>query len=83
MALQFKVPENIDIEDKVIGSLTLKQFVYIFAAFAFSGVLFKIFNPENLVVFMFFISPFWMIAGIVAFYRPNDRPMDVFLIVLL
>jgi hypothetical protein len=30
--MQYKVPQNIDLEDKVIGPLTLKQFIYLLVA---------------------------------------------------
>ena len=37
--MQFKVPQFIDMEDKIVGPLTLKQFAYILGAGGFSFLL--------------------------------------------
>lgn len=80
MALQYKVPENIDIEDKIIGPLTFKQFMYLLVAFAVTLVGYQVVQPGDIFMFTIFISPVWAIAGILGFARPNDRPADVFVI---
>lgn len=67
-------------EDKVIGLLTLKQFLYIFAAIALFATCYSIFKPKNLAIFTFTLSPAFMLAGMMAFFRPNDRPMESFLL---
>lgn len=38
--MQFQVPQFIDIEDKIMGPLTLKQFLYLAGAGGFSFILF-------------------------------------------
>lgn len=74
-----KVPQNIDLEDKVIGPLTLKQFIYLMVG---AGIIFILnyllpdairflFFPIALIVFAFF--------GALAFYKPGDRPFEVLL----
>ena len=39
--MQYKVPQNIDLEDKVIGPLTLKQFIYLLAGGMIDYILYK------------------------------------------
>lgn len=74
--MQYKVPQNIDIEDQVIGPLTLKQFIYLMIGF---GILFVIkysvpaflFMPIAVVVGSFFLA--------LAFFKPGDRPFEIYL----
>jgi len=71
MSLQFQVPQFIEVEDKIFGPFTVKQFIYIAGS---AGVVFVIFS----------IAPFWltlilgtpiMVAGVgFAFFKVNNRP---------
>jgi len=80
MSLQYKVPENIDIEDKVIGQLTLKQFMYLFGAFAITMLLYQIIKPSNLFLFSMIVFPIWALAGMLGFLKPDGRSMDAIII---
>ena len=72
--MQFQVPQFIEIEDKVIGPLTLKQFAYIAAG---GFILFL----------LYYLLQFWlwmMVSGIIglfivglAFFKYNGRPFLV------
>jgi len=42
--MQFQVPQFIDIEDKVIGPLTIKQFLYLLVAGVIIFILYKVLN---------------------------------------
>ncbi len=77
--MQYKVPQNIDIEDKVIAGLTLRQFMFIMVAggvgllefYAFVGPLQFLFIPAALLT-----------AGVgiaFAFVKINDRPFETFI----
>lgn len=77
--MQYKVPQNIDIEDKVIGPLTLKQFIYLMVG---GGILFVIrFSLPEALGFLF--MPIALLVGgffiALAFFRPGDRPFEVYL----
>ena len=77
--MQYKVPQNIDIEDKVIGPLTLKQFIYLMVG---GGILFVIrFSLPKALGFLF--MPIALLVGgfflALAFFRPGDRPFEVYL----
>lgn len=71
--MQFPVPQFTDVEDKIIGILTFKQFGILFAA----GILvFLVFSmtkniPSTVVGFVIFGLP----ALIMAFAKINGRPM--------
>lgn len=70
--MQFQVPQFIDIEDKIVGPLTLKQFLYLAGA---GGVIF----------ILFFILKFWLwllisilfaaVGMASAFIRYNNQPL--------
>ena len=71
---QYQVPQFITVEDKVIGPLTIKQFLFLLGggAIIFLGRTF-------LVSFLFF--PFALIigtaAGALAFLKINERPFPM------
>ncbi|MBI2635078.1 MAG: PrgI family protein [Parcubacteria group bacterium] len=74
---QYQVPQFVDIEDRIIGPLTLKQFLYL----AFGGAILFV----TWFIFKFFI---WIIIAIpviaaalaFAFIKINDRPFVYFAI---
>jgi hypothetical protein len=69
--MQFKVPQFIDIEDKVFGPLTFKQFAYLAGGAGFGYLSFK-FLPLILAIF---IGP--AIVGFalaLAFMKYNEKP---------
>lgn len=70
--MQFRVPQFIDMEDKIIGPLTLKQFGYILGAGGISFILWT-FIPIKIIAIIFIIP----IAGLflaLAFVKINNRP---------
>ena len=70
--MQFKVPQFLDIEDKIFGPFTFKQFVYLAGGAGFCFILYKILG-----LLLGFI-PIAIIASIslaLAFYRPNNKPL--------
>ncbi len=69
--MQFKVPQFLDIEDKIFGPFTFRQFVYLAGGAGICYVLFKVLG------FLIGIIPILLIAGFalaLAFYRPNGKP---------
>lgn len=78
--MQYKVPQHVDIEDKVIGSLTIRQFIIVLVGIGFIGF-FKLLLVGPLSIF------FWPVAivigfifGAVAFAKYGDQNMEVFLL---
>ena len=69
--MRFQVPQFIDVEDKIFGPLTLKQFIYIAGGIGVAVVSFS-FLPKFFAVII--SAPFVGVAVALAFYKPNNRP---------
>ncbi len=69
--MQFKVPQFIDIEDKVFGPLTFKQFAYLAggAGFAYLG-----FHFLPTIIAIFAVPAVIGFALALAFMKYNDKP---------
>ncbi|MBN2197755.1 PrgI family protein [Candidatus Wolfebacteria bacterium] len=70
--MQFQVPQFIEVENKIIGPLTMKQFIYLAAAGAFSFIFYFI-----LEVWLWFILTA-IIGGVavsLAFIKYNGQPL--------
>ena len=72
--MRFQVPQFIEIEDKIFGPLTFKQFVYVAGG---GGViaLFFFFLP-NFIAFILAV-PFGIFTAALAFYKVNNRPFII------
>lgn len=74
--MQFKVPQFIDIEDKIFGPFTFRQFVYIIGGVGISYVFYK-------------LLPFWInifliplvvaLAVSLVFVKINSKPFEYYL----
>lgn len=70
--MQFRVPQFIDLEDKIIGPFTLKQFGYTLGAAGFAFVLWTLI-PIKIIALILIIP----VAGLflaLAFIKINNRP---------
>ena len=70
--MQYQVPQFIDVEDKIFGPFTFKQFIYMIGGVALSYVLYRfipslIFSAVPIIVVLVF-------SAALAFYRVNNRP---------
>jgi hypothetical protein len=73
----FTVPQFIDVEDKVFGPVTVRQFILLLGGCAISGIGFLIFDFSLRVVWIFF----WMVFAVIfAFVRINGRPFHYFIL---
>lgn len=70
--MQYQVPQFIEIEDKIFGPLTLKQFLYLAGGGGICLILFT-FLPLFLVVI--FGIPIMAFAAALSFYEVNGRPL--------
>lgn len=74
--MRFQIPQFIDVEDKIFGPFTLKQFIYLAggAAVGVIGVvLFGVFFG------LLITSPIIVLSAALAFYKVNNRPFINFL----
>ena len=68
--MRFEVPQFIDVEDKIFGSLTLPQFIYLAGSAALAYIAYKLIpSPYCFVV----IGPVLGLGGALAFYKLNNR----------
>jgi hypothetical protein len=70
--MQFRIPQFIDIEDKVFGPFTFKQFGYLLGAIAFAYIFWKLI-PYKLISILFIL----LFSGTflaLAFVKINSRP---------
>lgn len=70
--MQFQVPQFIETEDKIIGPLTLKQFMYVAIGF---GISFFLFFFLNLFLFIFITLFVNIITLSLAFIKINGIPL--------
>lgn len=70
--MQFKVPQFLDIEDKIFGPFTFKEFVYLAGGAGLCFVLYKLLG------LLLGAIPILAVAGLaiaLARYRPNNKPL--------
>jgi len=89
MAKRYLVPQYIDMVDKIVGPLTLVQFLYVLAGGILCYLFWTIFNgylawPLSIIVGAFFLAmaflkindqpfPKMILAGILYFLKPRER----------
>jgi hypothetical protein len=74
--MQFEVPQFIEIEDKIFGPLTWRQFLYVGGGVGIAAVLFL---AAPFFVFVLIGLPIGLLALALAFYPINNRPFSYFL----
>lgn len=71
--MQFQVPQFIETEDKIIGPLTLKQFMYVGSATGAAILIF--FLVDSIALFIMIGGVLEAIALALAFAKPYGRPL--------
>lgn len=69
--MRYQVPQFIDVEDKIVGPLTLKQFVYLAGG---AGMCFVIYTYVPLLIAIPLILIIVGISVSFAFYKINNKP---------
>jgi len=80
MAGQFLVPQFIDIETKIIGPITTRQFLIMTIAGMIDFILYKIMYFNTFLVISILVTA---IFGIVAFFKVNGMPFHFFVLNLI
>src|SRR3989344_6905079 len=68
--MRFQVPQFIEVEDKIFGPLTLKQFIYLAGA---GGVVVLFWSILPFFFAVIASAPFVLLGLALAFYKINDR----------
>ena len=69
--MRFQVPQFIDVEDKIFGPFSFKQFVYLVGG---AGIAYVFYRLLPLFIAILFIVPILGLAGALAFYQVNGKP---------
>jgi hypothetical protein len=69
--MQFRVPQFIDVEDKIFGPFTFKQFIYLAGG---AGMCYILLRLLPTFIAILFIAPVAGLALALAFYRVNNKP---------
>jgi len=76
--LQYNVPQFIDKQDRVIGPLTIKQFMFLVIGSVLAGLMWPL--TPNLVVFLIVAAPIIVIAILFAFVKIRGQTFTTFVI---
>lgn len=71
-----QVPQYTDIEDKIIGPLTLKQFLYLLIG---GGIIFLLFNILKFPVFIIIAIPIAFFTILLAFFKIGNQKFGKFI----
>ncbi|NBD74000.1 hypothetical protein GVX82_03610 [Patescibacteria group bacterium] len=71
--MRFEVPQFIDVEDKIFGPLTFKQFAYVAGGVGFIVILYTM---VGLVFAILLGSPMLILGLALAFFKVNNRPFS-------
>ncbi len=69
--MRFEVPQFIDVEDKIFGPLTFRQFAYVAGGGGIIFVLWKMLPLAFAIIPMIAVGA---LAGALAFFKVNNRP---------
>jgi len=69
--MQFKVPQFLEIEDKIFGPFTFKEFVYLAGGGGLCFIIYRLLGVWLGAIPIILIASFSLAL---TFYRPNDKP---------
>ncbi len=75
--MQFIVPQFIDIETKIIGPITPRQFIILIVT---GGLIFVCYKLSDFGLFIIETILLIIVGGILAFFKVNGRPIHYFLL---
>jgi hypothetical protein len=79
---QYKVPQDVEAEDKIIGFLTLKQFIYAVIGIAYGLLTFRIFSAAIFIWFIVGVPP-TVIFLLLGLYQRQGQPFETYFLALL
>jgi hypothetical protein len=75
--MRYTVPQFIDVEDKILGPITVRQFIIMLIT---SGLMFVQYSLLTFGAFLLMGLPTFALGGVVAFMRINGQPFHYFLL---
>ena len=79
---QYKVPQNVEAEDHILGPLTLKQFIYAIIAVAWAGLSYALLQAV-LPVMIIVAAPVTTLFLLLAFYQRDGQNFEQLLIAMV
>ncbi len=76
-----KVPQDVEADDKLIGFLSMKQFIFVVVAMLLSFAAFQ-FARINIILMVPFL-PFIVVFATLGLYQRKDQPVEVYLLAML
>lgn len=73
-----KVPTDVETEDKIIGFLSMKQFIFVIVGLGFGWLTFFFATKVNIFLAIPWI-PFTVVPLVLGLYQRKDQPVEVFL----
>ena len=73
-----KVPQDVETEDKIIGFLSLKQFIFVVVGIGFGWLTFFFATRVNVILALIWV-PFTVVPLVLGLYQRKDQPVEVFL----
>lgn len=79
---QYKVPQDVETEDKILGPLSIKQFIYVIIALLWAFLMWRIFSFSILIaiVFAFPVTGFFLMLG---FGQREGVPFEDFVVAFI
>lgn len=74
--MQFKVPQFIDVKDKIFGPFTFHQFAYLAGG---AGIIFVIYKVLPIWIGIFIMLPVAGLTFLLVFYQINNKPFIFYL----
>ena len=68
--MRYQVPQFIEFESQIIGSLTIKQFIYLLGGAGGTYIIYKIFGIFPGIILIIIL---WALAGSLAFVKINNK----------
>lgn len=80
---QYKVPQDVEAEDKILGPYTLKQFIYSVIGVAYGFLTFRIFFGTTPVLFFIIGVPPTILMLMLGLYQRKDQPFEALFLALV
>jgi hypothetical protein len=78
----YKVPQNVEAEDKILGPLSMKQFIYAMIGVAYGLLTFAILHSLSLVLWgIIGLPPMLALLGL-GLYQREDQPLETFVVAI-
>ncbi len=79
---QYKVPQNVEAEDKILGPLTFKEFIYFLMGFGWSAISFALFRQVPILLIVIGFPPA-LLLFLLAFYNRDGQSFEQLLVAMV